>query len=123
MLPLYFILSLLFTLGLFFLRKTALQNILLFLFNILQWALSIYEYLHLIIHQLGYFTADAAAVLMLFILSILSTTSSFHSVEYLKQLRKSKDTSLRSESIYYAALCILISAQTGAFLADHIAVT
>ena len=119
MLEYYFIIAFLLIGGLVFSRKNLLQQGLLFLFNILQWGLTIYECLHFRIEELSYFTPDAAALIMLIILSILSTTSSYHSVSFLKD----RAAPPRTRAIYYSALCILIMAQTGAFLSSHVAAT
>jgi hydrogenase-4 component F len=119
----YFILAVVLIGCLFFARSKTLHHILLILFNILQWGFTVYECFHFNTEQLGYFTVDGVALIMLIVLSILSTTSSYHSVGYLGHQHKFHTTPLRAQAIYYAALGILIMAQTGAFLSSHIAAT
>jgi hydrogenase-4 component F len=118
----YFGIALLIIAGLIFSRRTPGHLVLLGLFNLLQWGLTVYAYLHLNV-GMGFFKTDALAVIMLVVLSILSTTSSYHSVFYLQHHHRLHSTPERAQSIYYAGLCLLIMAQTGAFLASHIAVT
>lgn len=113
----YCITGLLITATLFFLRRTAFHYALLILFNLMQWGLTVYEILNYRQGISDQFSADAAGLLMLIVLSILSTTSSYHSIRYLKE---HADQPRRTHSIYYAAFCLLIIAQTGAFLSRHI---
>jgi len=103
----------------FFSRTKQMHLVLLGLFNILQWGITIYECYHFRINELGFFTPDAAALLMLIILSVLSTTSSYHSIGYLKHHTPKS----RSQAIYYSAFSVLVMAQTGVFLSSHIAIT
>ncbi|MBP7497377.1 MAG: hypothetical protein KA792_06920 [Bacteroidales bacterium] len=119
MLIFYFIIALIITGLLFFTKKHSLQVLLLVIFNILQCGITIYECLHFHTPELGYFNPDAAAIIMLIILNLLSVASSYHSVDYLKQ----HTSSARARSIYYSALCLLVIAQTAAFLSSHIAIT
>jgi hydrogenase-4 component F len=105
------------TAALFFLRRPSFHYTLLILFNLLQWGFTIYEMVNFGKGIAGQFSADATAMLMLIVLSILSTTSSYHSYRYLKE---HGDGPRRTQSIYYAAFCLLIIAQTGAFLSRHI---
>jgi hydrogenase-4 component F len=118
----YFGIALLIIAGLSVSRKIKGYIVLLSLFNLLQWSLTVYAYLHLNF-ETGFFKADALAVIMLMVLSILSTTSSYHSIFYLQHHHRLHFTPERAQSIYYTGLCLLIMAQTGAFLASHIAVT
>ncbi len=113
----YCIIGVLITAALFVLRRTSIHYALLILFNIMQWGLTVFEILQYKKCEPGFFTADATALLMLIVLSILTTTSSYHSIRYMKE---HADQPRRSHSIYYAAFCMLIIAQTGAFLSRHI---
>ena len=123
MLGYYFIIAVAIIASLLLTRKVLQHKILLVLFNGLQWSLTLYMCFHLHSEELGYFTADATAIIMLIVLSILATTSSFHSIYYLQHHHQRHATPQHAQAIYYAALCILIMAQTGAFLSSHIAVT
>ena len=119
----YFIIAILIIAGLFFTRSPRGHIALLILFNALQWGITVFEYTHMHVESLGFFKADAIAVIMLVVLSILSSTSSFHSISYLKHHHRNHTTPQRAQAIYFAGLCLLIMAQTGAFLAGHIGVT
>lgn len=119
----YFLLAAL-IIGTFFIVKNPKgQIILLILFNILQWAITVFEYTHPDAVSMGFFRSDATAVIMLVVLAILSSASSFHSVLYLRHHHRHHTTPQRAKAIYLAGLCLLIMAQTGAFLAAHVGVT
>lgn len=123
MLLYYFIVAVALIGGMFFARDKTLHHVLLIFFNLLQWGFTIYECFHFNEVQLGYFRVDGVALIMLIVLSILSTTSSYHSVDFLEHHHKDHRTPQRAQAIYLAAFCLLILAQTGAFLASHIAAT
>jgi len=120
MLLYYYMLAVVLIGCLFLARSRTMHHILLILFNILQWGFTIYECFHFNEVQLGYFRVDGVALLMLIVLSILSTTSSYHSVGYLAHQHKQHTKPFRAQAIYYAALGLLIIAQTGSFLSSHI---
>ncbi|MBI2968733.1 MAG: hypothetical protein HYY40_13110 [Bacteroidetes bacterium] len=119
----YFIIAIALIGSLFFTRSKILHHILLMLFNALQWGLTVYAYLHLNREELSYFIPDGAAMIMLLVLAVLSSASSYHSAGYLEYHHRHHTTPHRAKSIYYAAFCLLIVAQTGAFLSSHIGVT
>ncbi len=119
MLAYYFIIAVFISGVLFFSRDKKTHHIFIILFNVLQWGITVYECYHFRYEELGYFTADAAALLMLIVLSILTTTSSYHSIDYLKH----HGSSSRVEAIYFSAFSILVMAQTGVFMSSHIALT
>ena len=123
MLIYYFPIAVFLIVGLFLIRTQTLHHVMLIALNGLQWTLTIYECFNYNNVELGYFTVDATALIMLIVLSILTTTSSYHSIYYLAHHHKHHDNPLRAQAIYYSALGLLIVAQTGAFLANHIAVT
>lgn len=123
MLDYYFIIASLLIGGVYLARTNLLHHVFLVLFNILQWGLTVYECVHLNVEELGYFTPDGTALIMLMVLSILSTTSSYHSIRYLAHHHRHHTTPQRAKSIYYAAFCLLIMSQTGVFLSSHITVT
>jgi hydrogenase-4 component F len=85
----------------------------------LQWGLSLYEYKHQDIEELGYFTPDALAVIFLSTLSIISVPAFLHSYIYFKT---EKDIP-RQRAIYFSAMVILLSALSAAYLSDNIAIT
>src|SRR5437870_3225520 len=102
MLGYYFIIASVLIGGLFFVRKNWMHYFLLILFNLLQWGLTIYECWHFNTEQLGFFTVDGIALIMLIVLSILSTTSSYHSADFLEHHHKDHTTPQRAKAIYYA---------------------
>jgi hydrogenase-4 component F len=119
MLLYYFIIASAISLLIFFSREKKLQHTLLVIFNLLQWGITVYEYFNPGSEEHGYFTSDATAMILLIVLSILTTASSYHSIAYLKH----HPSSPRAAAIYFSALTILITAQTGVFLSGHIAIT
>ncbi|HEY5509539.1 MAG TPA: proton-conducting transporter membrane subunit [Prolixibacteraceae bacterium] len=86
------------------------------MFLILQTATTIYAYFHLNEEDSGYFKFDAIGVLFMCVLTLLSFTTIYHSYIY---LRHRKDSS-RIQSIYFAALVMLIVAMTCAYLVAHL---
>lgn len=92
--------------------------ILLALFLALQTAMTIYAYYNLNEESAGYFRFDALGLIFMCVLTLLSYTTIYHSFIYLEHRN---DTS-RSQSIYFAALIILITVMTCAYLASHIGI-
>ena len=78
--------------------------------------MTIYAYLHLNMEDLGYFKYDAIGVIFMCVLTLLSFTTIYHSYIY---LRHRQDDS-RSQSLYFAALIMLIVAMTCVYVASHI---
>ncbi|HAF30983.1 MAG TPA: hypothetical protein DCG75_18245 [Bacteroidales bacterium] len=103
----------------FFNRNKQINKSLVTLFILLQWAFTIYEYLHKGIAELSYFKPDALAILLLTTLSIISIPALFHSYEYIYPEKENPKT----RSIYYSAMIILITAIGASYLSNHIAVT
>ena len=99
-------------------RKKRLNYILLIVFGILQWGFSIYACYHYKNTRLGYFTFDSLGLLLLLTLSIISIPAFLHSYLYIERQNKSP----QSRSIYFAALVLLITAISAAYMANHIAV-
>src|SRR5258708_38614883 len=116
----YLIAALLISLALFFNRNKTLNYLLVGIFVVLQWGLTIYEYNHQDIEELGYFTPDALAVILLITLSTISVPAFLHSYIYFKS---EKGNPTRQRSIYFAAMVILLSALSAAYLSDNIAIT
>ena len=88
-------------------------------FIVLQWVLTVYEYNHQNNEELGYFTSDALAVLFLVTLSIICIPAFWHSYIY---FLKDKEIP-RERSIYFAAMVMLLTALSAAYLSNHIAIT
>jgi hydrogenase-4 component F len=79
----------------------------------------VYEYLHINIPELYYFKPDALSILLLITLSIISIPAMYHSYVYLE----SKQDTPGHTAIYFAAMVMLLTAISAAYLSNHIAVT
>jgi hydrogenase-4 component F len=99
-------------------RDKSINYILLGLFCALQWTFTIYNCYHYKQTELGYFTFDSLGLLLLLTLSIISIPAFIHSYLYIERQNKAP----QSRSIYFAALVVLITSITAAYLANHIAV-
>ncbi len=119
MIGIYLICAVLISLGLFLNRVKSVNYLLISVFIILQWVLTIYEYSHQDKDQLVYFSSDALAIILLVTLSIISVPAFWHSYIYFE---KDKDIP-RERSIYFAAMVMLLTALSAAYLSNHIAIT
>ena len=104
---------------LFFNRDRVLNYLLVIGFLLLQIGFTVYEYLHINTTELNYFSADSLAILLLVTLTIISIPAMYHSYVYIS---KNKDNP-KHRAIYFAAMVVLLSAISAAYLANHIAVT
>lgn len=104
---------------LFFNRNKWMNYLLTILFVVLQWTFTIYEYNHINITELVYFTPDALAILFLVVLSIVCVPAFYHSHIYCN----SKNENPRHRGIYFAATVLLLTALSAAYLSNHIAIT
>ena len=104
---------------LFFNRNKMLNYFLVIAFLLLQFGFTVYEYLHINIPELHYFTPDSLAVLLLIVLSIISIPAMYHSYCYII----SKQDNPKHRAIYFAAMVVLLTAISAAYLSNHIAVT
>jgi len=105
--------------GLIFLnRNTVLNYILVILFGILQIGFAVYACFNYKNSSLGYFTFDSLGLLLLITLSIVSIAALIHSYLYIKR----HDETPQSRAIYFAAIVILLTSISAAYLANHIAV-
>ncbi len=118
MLVYYLILSFLIGMATVFNRNQTVRVLLLALFLSAQTAITLFAYLHLNTKNFGYFKYDSLGVLFMFVLTLLSYTTIIHSYIY---LRHRQDGS-RSQSIFFAALIMLIVAMTCAYISSHIGV-
>lgn len=104
---------------LFFNRNRSINYLLVIAFLALQIGFTIFEYQHRNTIELGYFNADALGILMLITLTIISMPVMYHSYVYLSD----KNDNPRHRAFYYAAMVMLLTALSAAYLANHIAVT
>ncbi|HAH24618.1 MAG TPA: hydrogenase 4 subunit F [Prolixibacteraceae bacterium] len=100
-------------------RNKIINNVLIILFGVLQCTFTIYQCSNFRGTDLGYFTSDALGLLFLITLTVVSLPALFHSYLYIK---RSPESSRQSRSIYFAALVLLITSISAAYLANHIAV-
>lgn len=115
----YLILVLLLGAGTLVNRNNIVRILLLILFLSIQTAITIYGYYHFGTEEArGYFNFDSLGILFLSVLTILSFTTIFHSYIY---LRHRKDNN-RTQSLYFAALIILIGAMTCVYLSSSIGI-
>ena len=119
MIGIYLISAVLISLALFLNRNRSINYILISIFILLQWVLTIYEYNHVDNVELIYFTSDALAILFLVTLSVICVPAFWHSYIY---FLKDKDIP-RERSIYFAAMVMLLTALSAAYLSNHIAIT
>ncbi len=100
-------------------RNRLIRIFLLMAFLITQTTLAFYSYFHLNTFELdGYFYYDSLGVLFLFVLTILSYTTVFHSYLYLQH----RNDISRNQSIYFTALILLIGAMTCVYLSATIGI-
>lgn len=104
---------------LFFNRNKMLNYFLVIAFLLLQCGYTVYEYVHINIPELHYFTPDSLAVLLLIVLSIISIPAMYHSYCYII----SKQDNPKHRAIYFSAMVVLLTAISAAYLSNHIAVT
>ena len=99
-------------------RNTVLNYILVILFGILQTGFSVYACFHYKNTFLEYFSFDSLGILLLVTLSIVTIPALIHSYLYIKR----HDETPQSRAIYFAAIVILLTSISAAYLANHIAV-
>ncbi len=104
---------------LFFNRNKNINYLLSILFIAMQWIFTIYEYNHINITELEYFTPDSLAIIFLVILSIVCIPAFYHSHIYCNK----KQDIPRHRGIYFSAMVVLLSALSAAYLSNHIAIT
>src|ERR1017187_6005600 len=119
MIGIYFIGSLIISILCFINKNRMVNYLLVTLFSILQWILTIYEYNNLNTIDLTYFTPDSLAIIFLGVLSIICIPVFYHSYIY---FAKGKDIPYQ-RGIYYGSMIILLAALSAAYLSNHIAIT
>jgi len=118
MLAYYLIISFLIGVATLFNRNQAVRILLLALFLVAQSSITIFAYYNINTDDLVYFRYDALGVIFMGVLTLLSFTTLYHSYIY---LRHRQDNS-RSQSLFFAAIIMLIVAMTCVYLASHIGV-
>ncbi len=105
---------------LFFNKNRLVNYLLVMIFIIAQWGLTLYEYNHRNISDFfDLFKPDSLSILLLITLSIIVIPAYYHSYVY---LLKHKEIPYQ-RGIYFSAMTMLIAAISAAYLSNHIAVT
>ena len=119
MIGIFLIGTLLICIGLFFNKTAAINYALVICYTILLWALGFYEYNHLNTIELEFFKPDALGILFIFAMCIISIPAFYHGYRYIATHNETP----RSRGIFFAAMVMLMSACSMAYLSNHIAVT
>lgn len=115
----YLILAVALSLSLFLIRDRRVGYLFIWSFIVLQWALTIYVYIHKNETVLEYFITDALGTIFLWVLSIVCLPAFYHSYILFNKERNIP----RERGIYYAAMIVLIASLSAAYLSNHIGVT
>jgi hydrogenase-4 component F len=118
MIGIYLILAFIIVIALYINRNQVVTFVLLGMFTVLQWGLTLYAYVHHQNTELGYFTFDSLGILLLGTLSIIAIPAFIHSHIYLED----QPAPPAARSIFYASMVLLITAISAGYLANHIAV-
>lgn len=119
MIGIYLAGSLIIALAFYFVRNHIINILLSWSFCILQVILALYEYTHPDRIQLVYFTPDALAVILLGVISIVCIPVFYHSFVYLSK----HSYKPREVGMYYAAIVMLITSISAAYLSNHMGIT
>ncbi|MFA9388254.1 MAG: proton-conducting transporter membrane subunit [Prolixibacteraceae bacterium] len=104
---------------LFFNKNRIVNYSLLVGYTILLWALGFYEYNHINLIELRFFKPDALGILLLFAMCIVSIPAFYHGYRYIV----THDETPHTRGLFFAAMVLLMSACSMAYLSNHIAVT
>lgn len=118
MILIYLITALIIALFLFINRSSKLNNLLVIAFGVIQTGFTVYACYQYKTTTLTYFTFDSLGILLLLTLSIITIPALFHSWLYISRHEETP----QSRAIYFAAIVLLITSITAAYLANHIAV-
>jgi len=118
MMTIYFISSIAITGLVLALRNRRANRLLGAVFLALQLGITWYAFQHKDTLDSTFFNFDSLGILLSLVLSVLSATTLYHSHLYLQR----HEVSLQNESIYYAALILLIGSMTGAYFSNHVGV-
>ncbi len=116
---LYLIIAVVLAGSLFLNRNNFLNKMLVWLFILLQVAVTLRAFFSKGIADSEFFTPDALSILLLCTLTLISIPALLHSYDYIYQ---EKDTP-KSRGIYYGSMVLFIMALSAAYLSSHIAVT
>ena len=120
MIAIYLLITILISALLFLNKNKRVNYALVAVFAVMQWALTVYGFLHRGEPEFyGFFKADALALIMLTTLSIITIPAFYHSYIYFQKPGENP----RERGIYFLSMVILLAAVSGAYLSNHIAVT
>ena len=117
MLLIFFILSAVLSLIVFFAKNNLLTKLLTPIYLLSVVGISIYSYLHVNQTDTIYYKFDALGILLTSVLCLLSVATFYHSYLYLKR----NNLSNKQEAIYYSALMMFITAMISSYFAENIA--
>ncbi len=119
MIGVYLLSSFIISILLFFNRNRLVNYLLVCLFMIIQCGFTIYAYYHQNISELTYFTPDSLTIIFLGVLSIVCIPTFYHSYIYFQN-----NLDLPNQrGIYFAAIVVLLTTLSAAYLSNHIAIT
>ena len=104
--------------GLFFNRNTAVNHLFLLLYLCLLWFFSICELNDINNTQFLFFKPDSVGMLMLLTISVVSIPAFWHGYRYIALHNETP----KSRGLFFAAMVMLISACSVAYISNHIAV-
>ncbi len=119
MIGIYLIGTLVIAVTSFFNRNKTFGYLLVALFLVMQWLLTIHAFMHNNVTEWVYFTYDSLGIILLITLSIVAVPAAMHSRIYIENHHENAQT----RAIYLAALVLLIAAISAGYLSNHIAVT
>ncbi len=99
-------------------RNKRINSLLLIAYEILLWGFTIFASFNYKHTELDYFAFDSLGILLLITLSIISIPALIHSHLYISRQGEKP----QSRSIYFAAMVVLLTSISAAYLANHIAV-
>ncbi len=105
--------------GLFFNRNKVINYLLIVVYIVLLLGLNIYGIQYPGFTQLHYFKADSLGLLMLIAIGVVSIPAFYHGYRYIA----SHDETPHSRGLFFAAMVLLVSACSMAYITNHIAVT
>lgn len=119
MIGIFLIGSLLISILLFINKNAVLNYLLVGSYTLLLWSTALFEYQHVNVIELDYFKSDALSNLLLFAMAIVSIPAFFHGYRYISTHNETP----RSRGLFFAAMVLLMSACSSAYISNHIAVT
>jgi len=121
MIPLFLALVLLLSILLYFNKNTVVNYTLLGIFLAALIGFSMFQYLNLNVVQYTYFKPDALGILLLGVLCVVAVPVIIHGGRYIEV--HNVDETTKSRGLFFAAMVLLLSACSMAYLSNHIAVT